>query len=173
MGDTTDGATGGDVGEVAADDTADGPATPPPPLSPSPAVPAGAGVAGTAIRRSDTSDVPDIPVGAGTVLVIPAAGLADFWTALDLQAEGPPQLGIVEVTVPLEALPADAEAVPLGADGSFASGVPPGEVLLCLADDRQGMAGGPPHRVTGCVAVRAAEGSPVRLSTGFGGLLAD
>ena len=126
-------------------------------------------VHGRVVRRSDVSDIPDEPVTAGAVVVVPADAQRALWTAVGVPAAGPPTPRKVEFEVTEEMLPAGAEIATLGADGTFVTGVPAGEVLVCLADDLPGDTPGPPYRVNGC---DAFSGSGVTLTTGFGGIIA-
>jgi hypothetical protein len=145
------------------------------PLDASPTVapePESQGIHGTVIRRSDVGGTPDEPVEAGTVVVIPQEQVEEFWRGAGFGADGPPQPSRTEFDVDPGAVPAGVEVGPIGADGRFATGVAPGQVLLCLADDLPDDDPGPPHRVNGCATVTAPADGVVTLTTGFGGVMA-
>ncbi len=132
----------------------------------------GGGLSGTAVQRTDVATLPQLPVTAGVVVVVPEAAVRAFWVAMGLPETGPPVPGKVEFSVDPAALPKGAVVARI-ADGRFSTDVKEFRVLLCLADNLPGDRQGPPHRVNGCARYDGGGGSmEVHLSTGLGGVMA-
>lgn len=134
--------------------------------------PAAAGLSGIVVRRTDVATLPERPVTAGAVVVVPDAAVKGFWAAVGLPETGPPVPGKAEFVVDPALLPRGAVVAKV-VDGRFSTEVKETRVLLCIADDLPGDRQGPPHRVNGCARYEGGAGSgAVRLSSGLGGVMA-
>lgn len=127
---------------------------------------------GTVIRRSDTSDVSDLPVAQGDVLVVPGHLAPALWAALGFEPDGPSPLSKFAVSIDETALPAGVETVPIGADGTFELPVVDSDLLVCLANTGADAEPGSPFQVNGCAEVsaqRLGEG-PLVIDVGIAGV---
>jgi hypothetical protein len=124
-------------------------------------------LAGSAVRESDVQTIPDVPLAAGVVIVVPAGAIQDFWRSLGETATGPAEPQRAQFTVERSTLPAAVEVAPIAAGRFAAVGSGPG-ALFCLAPDASGAS----LPVVGC-AVLPDTGTPptrVRLAHGEAGV---
>ena len=113
---------------------------------------AGGTLSGSALDESDVQTVPNAPVPAGVVIVVPGAAIGEFWVSMGQPATGPAEPHRAEFTVEPAVLPAAAEVAPITA-GRFASRLGGPGALFCLAPSDASAAGGevtPSYRVVGC-----------------------
>jgi hypothetical protein len=124
---------------------------------------------GHALYRSDVQTMSDRPISDGTIVVVPAAAVADFWLALGYPSTGPAQPRRVEFAVTEAVLALPIEAARIDA-GRFTSRLGAPSALLCLAPDSPADLG-PPYRVVGCDAVPAGAPAPeVTVEVGRAGV---
>jgi hypothetical protein len=124
------------------------------------------------IRRSDTSDIPDLPLAQGDVLVVPAQTAPAFWVALGFEADGPMPLSKFAVSIDETALPIGVETARIGADGTFELPGMDGDFLVCLANSGAGAEPGSPFQVNGCAEVSAQRlgEAPLVVDVGIAGV---